>query len=310
MSSAAIAAESAAETKEKKMDLGKVGIWTNQLTGLKTPEFRETIQEIEGLGFGALWSGESALGREAFTNAALTLSWTERLVVATGVASIYARDASATASAQRVLCESFPHRFLLGLGVSHEGLVTARGHAYDKPLDAMRHYLRGVDVQPAGDLPHPPVPPPRVLAALGPGMLALARDHAQGAHPFLVTPEHTKMARDILGPGRLLAPEQGVLLEEDPEVARSTLRSEIKARLGYPNYRKSLVRLGFSDDDFADGGSDALVDRLFAWGSVEEIGTRVEEHLAAGADHVALYVLRAKSGKVPIAEWRQLAVLV
>ncbi|OHV64839.1 TIGR03620 family F420-dependent LLM class oxidoreductase [Pseudofrankia sp. BMG5.36] len=292
------------------MDLGKVGIWTNQLTRLTSPEFRDTVQEIEELGFGTLWFGESALGREAFTNAALTLSWTGRIVVATGVASIYARDASATASAQRVLCESFPHRFLLGLGVSHEGLVKARGHSYDKPLDAMRHYLRGIDVHPAGDLPHPPVPPPRVLAALGPGMLELARDHAQGAHPFLVTPEHTHLARETLGPGRLLAPEQGVLLEEDPEVARSILRAEIKNRLGYPNYRKSLVRLGWTTDDFAGGGSDALVDRLFVWGSVAEVAARVKEHLAAGADHVALYVLRAKAGGVPIEEYRQLASIV
>jgi probable F420-dependent oxidoreductase len=310
MSSTGGGAGSAPEAKEKNMDLGKVGIWTNQLARLKVAEFRDTIQEIEGLGFGALWSGETALGREAFTNAALTLSWTERMVVATGVASIYARDASATASAQRVLCESFPHRFLLGLGVTHQGLVTARGHAYANPLDAMRHYLRGIDIQPAGDLPHPPVPPPRVLAALGPGMLNLARDHAQGAHPFLVTPEHTHMARGVLGPGRLLAPEQGVLLEEDAEVARSILRSEIKNRLGYPNYRKSLNRLGWTDEDLAQGGSDAMVDRLFAWGSVSKVAARVEEHLAAGADHVALYVLRSMSGGVPTEDWRRLAEIL
>lgn len=292
------------------MNIGRVGIWTNQTTGLTAPEFRDTIQEIEGLGFGTLWFGESASGREAFTNAALALSWTERMVIATGVASIYARDPAATASAQRVLCESFPHRFLLGLGVSHEGLAKARGHTYGKPLGAMRNYLRGIDVHPAGGLPNPPVPPPRVIAALGPGMLELARDHAQGAHPFLVTPEHTHMAREMLGPGRLLAPEQGVLLEEDSKTARSLLRTEIKNRLGYPNYRKSLVRLGWTDDDFADGGSDALVDRLFAWGSVSDVAARVKEHLAAGADHVALYVLRSKSGGVPIEEYRQLSSIV
>ncbi len=292
------------------MELGKVGIWTNQLNPLPAVLLRDTLQEIEGLGFRALWSGESSLGREAFTNAALMLSSTERLIVATGVASIWARDASATASAQRVLAEAWPYRFILGLGVSHEGLVSARGHLYDKPLAAMRSYLRGIDVHPAGGLPDPPEPPPRVLAALGPGMLELARDHAQGAHPFLVPPEHTHMAREILGPGRLLAPEQGVLLEEDPDVARSTLRSEIKSRLGYPNYRKNLLRLGWTDEDFADGGSDALIDRLFAWGSVSDIAARVEEHLAAGADHVALYVLRGNASGAPIEEWRQLAALV
>jgi probable F420-dependent oxidoreductase len=288
-----------------------VGLWTNQLTALPVSEFRDTIQEIDGLGFGALWSGESATGREALSNAALTLAWTERMVVATGVASIWGRDASGAASAHRMLCESFPYRFLLGLGAGHEGHVKARGHEYDdKSLTAMRQYLRGMDVQPAGLLPPPPVPPPRVLAALSPGLLELARDHAQGAHPFFVPPEHTHMAREILGGGRILAPEQGVLLEQDPETARSILRGEMKSRLGDPNYRKDLMRLGFTDGDFADGGSDTLVDRLFAWGSVENVAARIEEHISAGADHVALYVLRANSGTVPIEEWRALAAIV
>jgi probable F420-dependent oxidoreductase len=298
------------QVKEQQLELGKVGIWSNQLNALPVIEFRDTVQEIDGLGFGALWAGESTTGREAFTNAALTLSWTERMVVATGVASIWARDASATASAQRMLCESFPYRFLLGLGVSHDSQVKVRGHQYDKPLPAMRAYLRGIDIQPAGVLPHPPVPPPRVLAALGPAMLELARDHAQGAHPFLVPPEHTHMAREALGPGRILAPEQGLLLEEDPGTARSILRAEMKSRLGYPNYRRSLLRLGFSDDDFAEGGSDTLIDRLFAWGSVDAIAARVEEHVKAGADHVALYVIRPRAGAALIDEWRDLATIV
>lgn len=292
------------------MQLGRIGIWTNQLNGLTAGEFRDVVQQIEGLGFGALWNGEATLGREAFTNAALTLSATERMVVATGVASIWARDASATVSAQRVLSETFPHRFLLGLGVSHGGAVTARGHAYQKPLAAMRDYLRAMDVQPAGDLPHPPVPPPRVLAALGPGMLNLARDHAQGAHPFLVPPEHTASAREILGRGRILAPEQGVVLEEDPTVAREILRRDMGARLRLPNYRRSLTRFGFTEDDFSDGGSDALIDRMYAWGSESDIADRVQEHLDAGADHVALYVLHTGGGAAPIEEWRRLAAIL
>jgi probable F420-dependent oxidoreductase len=291
------------------MQLGKVGIWTNQLNSLRAAELRDTLQEIEGLGFQSLWCGESALGREAFTNAALLLSATEHLLVATGVASIWARDPSAAASAQRVLCETFPYRFILGLGVSHEGQVNARGHDYDSPLSAMRTYLRGIDIQPAGDLPAPPEPPPRVLAALGPEMLVLARDHAQGAHPFLVTPEHTHMARGILGPGRLLAPEQGVVLEQDPDIARSVLRAELKGRLEYPNYRRCLLSLGWNDEDFVDGGTNALIDRLFAWGSVADIAQRVDEHLAAGADHVALYVLGGTTSAAPIEQWRQLAPL-
>jgi probable F420-dependent oxidoreductase len=292
------------------MQLGRVGIWTNQLNALKAPELRDTLQEIEGLGFGALWSGESTTGREAFVNAALALSVTEHMVIATGVASIWARDASAAASAQRVLSETFPDRFLLGLGVSHGGLVNARGHSYEKPLAAMRDYLRGMDVQPAGDLPHPLVPPPRVLAALGPAMLELARDHAQGAHPFLVPPEHTAQARDVLGPGRILAPEQGVVLEEDPEVARAVLRADMRVRLNLPNYRKSLLRFGFSEDDFDGGGSDALLDRMYVWGSESDVASRVQEHLDAGADHVALYVLHGRGKVPPVEEWRRLAAIV
>lgn len=292
------------------MQLGKIGIWTNQLNSVKGPEFRDTIQEIEGLGFGTLWNGESTLGREAFTNAAIALSITERMVLATGVASIWARDASATASAQRVLCETYPHRFLLGLGVSHEGLVSGRGHEYDKPLTAMRDYLRGLDAHPAGDLPHPPEPPLRVLAALGPAMLDLARDHAQGAHPFLVPPEHTVQARDALGGGRILAPEQGVVLEENPDVARGILRGDMQGRLRLPNYRKSLLRFGFTEDDFADGGSDALIDRMYVWGSESDVAARVQEHLDAGADHVALYVMHARGKVPPVEEWRRLASIL
>lgn len=292
------------------MDLGKVGIWTNEIDRLPNVEARDVLQEIEGLGYGSLWVGESSRRREALVNSALLLSMTERLVIATGVASIWARDAASTASAQRVLCEAFPHRFLLGLGVSHEGPVKQRGHDYDRPYEAMRRYLRGIDVHPAGDLPDPPEPPMRVLGAQGPRMLELARDHANGAHPFLVPPEHTAMARGILGPGRFLIPEQGVLLEEDADVARSILRAEMKGRLGYPNYRDSLLRMGFTDKDFEGDGSDALIDRLFAWGSVADIGTRVNEHLQAGADGVALYVLRADKSGVPLTEWRELSALV
>lgn len=302
--------DEAAKPRQFGLDLGRVGIWTNQLNGLPAAEMRDVLQELDALGFGALWSGESATGREAFTNAALTLSVTERIVVATGIASIWARDASAAASAQRMLCETFPGRFLLGLGVSHGGLVSARGHTYAKPLAAMRDYLRGMDVHPAGDMPHPPVPPPRVIAALGPAMLDLARDHAQGAHPFLVPPEHTAQARDALGPGRILAPEQGVVLETDAEVARGILRGDMVGRLKLPNYRKSLTRFGFTEADFADGGSDALIDRMYVWGSEDDVAARVREHLDAGADHVALYVMHGGGRTAPVEQWRRLAGII
>ncbi|MBC9226489.1 TIGR03620 family F420-dependent LLM class oxidoreductase [Aeromicrobium sp. 636] len=291
------------------MELGTIGIWTNQLNSQKAGPYRDIVQELEGLGFGTLWSGESPSGREAFVNSAVTLAATSSLVVATGVASIWARDALAAASAHRVLSETYPGRFLLGLGVSHEGLTTMRGHTYDKPLTAMRNYLRAMDEHPIKDVPQPSEPAVRVLAALGPAMLELARDSADGAHPFLVPPEHTALAREALSIGKLLAPEQAVVLEADPEVARDLCRDDMGMRLGLPNYRKSLERLGFSERDFADGGSDTLIDRLYAWGSVDDVNRRVQEHLDAGADHVSLYVMHRRTDGPPLQEWRRLAEL-
>lgn len=298
------------QTMGLAMRLGRVGLWTNQLNGLGAAEQRDVLQEVEGLGFGALWSGESATGREAFTHSALALAATERLVVATGVASIWARDASATASAQRVLAETFPGRFLLGLGVSHGALVGARGHTYDKPLIAMREHLQGMDAHPTGDLPPLTVPAPRVLGALGPAMLELARDLADGAHPFLVPPEHTALARDLLGPGKLLAPHQAVVLHDEVEAARAIARTDLKGRLRLPNYRRSLARFGFTEDDFHGGGSDALVERMYVCGDEAAVAARVAEHLEAGADHVALHLLDGQRAVPPLAGWRRLAALV
>jgi probable F420-dependent oxidoreductase len=287
------------------VELGRVGIWTDQLDRLPAAELRETLKEVESAGFRSMWLGEGRNGREAFTNASLVLAATERLLVANGVASIHARHAATAASAQRVLAEAFPHRFLLGLG--HGGLVPAH---VDDEHTAMKRYLRAVDVQPAGVLPAPPVPPPRVIAAWDVEMLGIARDHAQGAHPSLMPPEHTLLAHEILGPGRVLAPEQGVLLEEDPEHARLILRAELATRLVHPTYRETLTRLGWTDGDLAGGGSDALIDRVFAWGSLSDVAKRVEEHLEAGADSVALHVLSGRSGPVPLDGWRALAALL
>jgi probable F420-dependent oxidoreductase len=289
------------------VELGRVGIWTDQLDRLPAAELRDTLKEVESAGFRSIWLGEGRNGREAFTNATLVLAVTERLLVANGVASIHARHAAASASAQRVLTEAFPHRFLLGLGLGHDGLVSA---PIDDERTAMKRYLRGVDVQPAGVLPAPPAPPPRVIAAWDVEMLEIARDHAQGAHPSLMPPEHTRLAHEILGPGRVLAPEQGVLLEEDPGHARLILREELATRLVHPTYRETLTRLGWTDGDLSGGGSDALIDRVFAWGSLSDVAKRVEEHLEAGADSVALHVVSGRSGPVPLDGWRALAALL
>jgi probable F420-dependent oxidoreductase len=291
------------------MQLGEIGIWTNRLDRRPASEAREAVRELDELGFAALWLSESPGQREAVANAALMLSATERIVVATGVASIWARDAVAMVSAQRTLAEAWPRRFILGMGVSHDRLVEARGHTYRKPLEAMRHYLDQMDGVPAGDTPHPPEPPPRVLAALGPRMLELARDRAQGAHPFLVTPEHTAMARGILGLGRLLCPEQPVIFAVDETDPLALAAEYLAFRLTLPNYRHSLERMGFGEEDFGGGGTERLLRRLFVIGDLDDVAARVRQHRDAGADHVALQVVTTADG-LPREPWRRLAGLI
>jgi probable F420-dependent oxidoreductase len=287
------------------MDLGRVGIW-HFLDIFPTPVAQATAREIEELGFRALWIPE-ALGREAFTHSGLLLAGTQRLVVATGIANVWARDAMAMAAAQKTLAEAYPHRFLLGMGVSHAPLVAGmRGHAYEKPLTYLRGYLDAMDsaiFMGAGPLE----PPRRVLAALHPKSLELARDRAWGSHPYFVPPEHTKRARATLGAGKLLAPEQAVCFERDATAARAIARTHMSTYLGLPNYVRNLRSLGFSADDVANGGSDRLVDAIVAWGGIDAVVARVKAHLDAGADHVCLQVLRANPADLPHDEWREIA---
>lgn len=187
------------EVKALKRRLGRVGVWNATLSRERAAVERETAAEIESLGFGALWIGETPNGKESLAHAAILLGATSRLTVATGIASIWARDPTATANGANTLAEAFDDRFLLGLGVSHAPAVAARGHDYRKPVSAMRHYLDAMDAtEYAAPLPHPA---PRVLAALRPRMLELAAQRAYGAHPYFVTPEHTVRARAALGPG-------------------------------------------------------------------------------------------------------------
>jgi probable F420-dependent oxidoreductase len=287
-------------------ELGRVGLWTFQLDLQPAARAQEAARELEGLGYRALWIPE-AVGREAFTNAGLLLAGTERLVVATGIANVWARDAMAMAAAQKTLDEAYPGRFLLGIGVSHKPMVDdLRGHRYRKPLTYMRDYLDAMDrafyVAPA-----PSVPGTRVIGALHPKMLRLAAERTAGAHPYFVTPEHTARARAILGPGPLLAPEQAVVLDSDPAAARAAARAHMALYLTLPNYRRNLVGLGFGDDDFAAGASDRLVDAIVAWGGVEAVVARVQAHLAAGADHVCVQVLDPDPAALPMRQWRELA---
>ena len=287
------------------MDLGRVGLW-HFLDVFPASIARAAAREIEHLGFKALWIPE-ALGREVFTHAGLLLGATERLIVATGIANVWARDAMAMAAAQKTLAEAYPDRFLLGIGVSHAPLVAGmRGHDYAQPLTYLRRYLDAMDAAPYMAAA-PAAPPPRVLASLHPKSLDLARERAWGSHPYFVPPEHTARARRALGPGKLLAPEQMVCFERDASAGRAIARQAMQIYLGLPNYVRNLLSLGFTTDDVANGGSDRLVDAIVAWGGIEAIAARVKAHHDAGADHVCLQVLRANPNELPREEWRELA---
>ena len=289
------------------MDIGRVGIWTSQLDYLTAPALRDTVQELEGLGYGALWFGEN-IGREPLTQAGLVLAATDRMVVATGIANIWARDPLAMVAAQATLAEAHPDRFLLGLGVSHERLVGGeRGHEYGRPLGRMREYLDGMDRAALRYRAPLPEVRPRVLAALGPRMLALAAARADGAHTYFVPPEHTAEARAILGPDKLLAVEQAVVLDDDPGQARVVARRHTRRYLPLDNYVANLRRLGFDDADFEREGSDRLVDAVVACGDVEAVARRVEAHWQAGASHVCLQVIVQDVSRPPGESWAELA---
>lgn len=292
--------------KLEGMDVGEIGIWTSQFDFQPAAKLRKAAADLEKFGFGAIWFPES-VGREAFTHAALILGATKRIVVATGIANIYGRDPVTAAAAQKSLTEAYPGRFLLGLGVSHIPLVEeVRGHTYGKPVAAMRAYLDRMDQAPYRSV-MPAVKTARVLAALGPRMLRLAAERADGAHPYFVTPEHTAEARKILGNDRFLAVEQAVVLEKDASRAREIARAHTSFYLRLPNYINNLRRLGFNDDDFGDGGSDRLVDAIVAWGDVAAMMDRVRAHQAAGADHVCIQVLPPEPQALPVNEWREIA---
>jgi probable F420-dependent oxidoreductase len=289
------------------MDIGRYGIWTNVLDAHPSSTGREAAQLVEQLGFSALWLPE-ATGRDPFVTASLMLAATSRLVVATGIANVYARDAMTMKACQLSLHEAFPDRFLLGLGVSSPVLVEkVRGHQYGKPFSYMAEYLRSMDSA-VYNAAGPKQDPGRVLAALGPRMLKLSSEAAAGAHPYLTDASHTREARRIIGPDALLAPEQMVVLETDPSAARAIARPAVGFYLRAPGYLANLRRMGFDDSDWADpkAASDRLVDAIVAWGDRDAIAARINAHHEAGANHVCIQVLRADR-EIPAAEWRELA---
>jgi probable F420-dependent oxidoreductase len=288
------------------MDLGRTGIWTGSLDLQPAGRAREVAAEVEELGYAALWIPE-AVGREVTTHASVLLDATERLVVATGVANIFNRLPHAAAAAQRLLADDSGGRFLLGVGVSHAPMVEGMlGQEWTRPLTRMREYLDGMD-NAFSISPAPPEAPPRVLAALGPKMLELAASRAWGAHTYFVPVEHAPVAREHMGEGPMLLVEQAAVLSSDPEVARSAARKHMAIYLTLPNYTNNLRRLGWGDDDLADGGSDKLVDAIVAWGDVDAVVDRVRAQLDGGADHVCVQVIEENVAALPLDAWRELA---
>lgn len=283
------------------MELGRIGIWSSVLRRGEPSEIVDAAAELDELGFGAIWI-PGGFGGDIFGDCRRLLEATQRAVVAPGILNIWAHTPDETVAGHAELTVAFPDRFLLGLGVSHERPIAAKGLVYERPYSKMVEFLDALD---AGD---PPVPAgERVLAALGPRMLELSRDRSLGAHPYFTNVEHTATAREELGDGPLLATEVMVAIETDPAIARAIARQHMERYLTLPNYTNNLLRHGFTEDDIADGGSDRLVDGVVGWGDVEAVAARVEEHLTAGADHVCIQVLQADPDAFPRQAWRDLA---
>lgn len=283
------------------MDLAGVGIWSSQLRYGDQGQAAEAAAELEELGFTALWIPDVG-GRSVLDSVEHLLAATKRVVIATGILNLWLREPADVAARYASLTDSHGERILLGIGVSHAPLIDSKEPGlYRKPLAATRKYLDDIDATPQ------PVPVAnRVLAALGPKMLELAATRAGGAHPYLVTPDHTRYAREKLGEGPLLLPEQTVLLSTDRDGARSVGTDWLRSYLALPNYRNNLLRTGFTEED-VETVSDRLFDAIIAWGDEQTVLSRVQQHLDAGADHVCVQVLTADPRAFPREQWRRLA---
>jgi probable F420-dependent oxidoreductase len=267
------------------MAFGRLGVWysTDKLNG---GQLADLVRAVEGNGYSAFWYPESR-GYESMSLAAYLLSKSDRLTIGSSIANIYARDSFTAQRATISLNDWYGGRFILGVGVSHIPMVEGvRGHRYDKPIPAMRAYLEGLARDGGGDLPV-------VVAALGPKMLALSAEISRGAAPYNVTPEHTARAAAILGPNRILAVEQKVTIETDPIKARELGRKELARYMVLPNYRNNWLRIGFSEGDLANGGSDRFIDAMCLWGDAETVKKGLRAHFAAGATHVCLQPVHA-----------------
>jgi probable F420-dependent oxidoreductase len=262
---------------------------------------REAVAELDELNFGTVWVPESGT-KEILGVVGDLLGASKNVAIASGILNIWMHEASEVASAVHEFHVDFPERFLLGLGVSHASLVEPAGRDYLRPRSMMIDFLDQLDAAES-----PVLPSDRMLAALGPKMLELARDRSLGAHPYCVPVAHTAFAREALGIGPVLAPELKVVLIEDATLARDVARHHLDHYLEMPNYVNNLLRFGFEESDMPDGGSDRLVDALVAWGSTEVVIDRIKQHQAAGADHVCLNVITQNASEFPIAEWRAIS---
>jgi probable F420-dependent oxidoreductase len=282
------------------MDLSGVGVWSNQLRYGDAGEAADAAAELEELGFTALWIPD--VGGPLFDSIDNLLSATKQAVIATGILNLWMHEPSEVAKRYTSLTKTHGERFLLGIGVSHAPLIDSREPGlYRKPLAATRAFLDAIDGT------ETPVPVEnRVLAALGPKMLESSATRARGAHPYLVTPDHTRTAREVLGDGPLLLPEQTVFLTDSRDEARAVGVDWLRAYTTLPNYANNLLRSGFTQDDL-DSISDRLFDAIIAWGDEDAIARRVDEHKQAGADHVCVQALNAAPLEFPREQWRRLA---
>lgn len=286
---------------------GRIGLFLGSLAGQPTTIEREVVAEMERLGYGTLWYGE-AIGREAFAHGAILLAATTRLIVASGIANIWARDPQAMATGARALAEAWPNRFILGLGVSHAPMVERRGHRYEHPVARMSIYLDTI-AEATWRGPEAPLPP-IVLAALGPRMVALAAERTAGAYPYFTTADHVRAIREQMGPEPFLAADLPVVLAANRAAARAIGDRHAWLYLSTANYRNNLLRRGWPEDELGPPGSDRLFDAIFAWGSVERVRERVDGMLASGADQVVLNFVTADPSVAYVEELRQLSVLV
>ena len=278
------------------MDLGRIGVWSMELRFGDKAEGSAAAAEIEALGYGALWV-PGGVGGDVTGDIDHLLAATTAMPIATGIINVWMHEPAEIFGWFHGLPADQQHRLMLGLGISHEPLI---GAAYVKPLAKMRDYTKAML---AGGVP----PSNMCLAALGPKMLALSGELTAGAHPYLVSPSHTAMARAVLGPGKLLAPEQGVVLEDDLDKARNIARGALEMYRKLPNYCNNWLRMGMTQDDI-DSASDRLIDALFACGPAEAIKARADEHLTAGADHVCLQVVTETGGlQAAMGVFRELA---